>query len=90
MFTKMTCCRGHVLPAPYFYLRVFVQGNIGPDIRDAWAHFADWSAVDPEGRIRPEANYFCPECFFELLALMEAWRTGGLAGAKEAGGKGDG
>ena len=82
MFTKMSCCRGHELPAPYFYLQIFLQGYAGADISKAWEQFSNWSAVTPQGGLKAEGNYLCVDCFFEVLALLESWRIGGLEGAR--------
>jgi hypothetical protein len=80
----MQCCREHALTAPYFFFLIRSMGDVDtdPEIRNIFAKYADWQALDDKGEPKQGANWLCADDFFELLALMEAWRTGGLEGAR--------
>ena len=84
MIRKMICARGgHELSVPFFEISgISYTGNVAPEDMAQINALARWSAHDEEGQPKADAHYFCGDDFLELVGLMEAWRTEGLAGAK--------
>ena len=75
--TEMKCGRGHTLKAPWFYFPDVLWVGITSPEYDAMAEkYGNWAALMPDGSAKEDGYRFCPECFMELLMVMERWRTG--------------
>ena len=84
MIRKMTCARGgHELTVPFFEISsITYTGNLASEDLVRINPLVCWSTHDEQGQPKADGHYFCGDDFLELVGLMEAWRVGGLSGAK--------
>ena len=80
----MTCARGgHELTVPFFEIaEISYTGNVAPEDLVRINVLVRWSTHDGKGQPKADGHYFCGDDFLELIGLMEAWREGGLEGAR--------